>query len=55
MLLLVEIVVGVAGQERREEEEELLVIGESEERLHWWDCSCLWRRMRSQSLVTIAA
>jgi len=36
--------VGVDGQERRgEEEEELLVRGEiaTEERLHWWNCSCL--------------
>ena len=44
VLFLVKIVVGVDGQARRGEEE-LLVRGEIaiEERLHWWNCSCLWR------------
>ena len=43
VLFLVEVVVGVDGQGSRGEEE-LLVRGESaiEERLHWWNCSCLW-------------
>ena len=46
VLLLVEIMVGVDGQERRGGGEELLMrCGEiaTEERLHWWNCSCLWR------------
>ena len=44
VLFLVEVVVGVDGQGSRGEEE-LLVRGESaiEERLRWWNCSCLWR------------
>ena len=45
VLFLVEIVVGVAGQGSRGEEE--LLVSAIEERLHWWNCSCLqrWREV----------